>query len=69
MSPPWANGGLLVRGGVDHAAPPMAEVLAGAGAEPARVRRGGVEREAGVEPAEAAGLAAADGAEGMGRTS
>src|SRR5689334_22497310 len=50
---------------VDHAGPPMAEVLAEAAAElsPACVAPGVADAEARVEPAEASGFAVADDAD------
>ena len=57
--------GAFVRGRIDHAAPPVTEVLAAAAAElaVACVASGITDGKVGVEPAEADGLAMADGAE------
>ena len=57
--------GPFVRGWIDHAASPVADVLTAAAAElaVARVASGIVDGQVGVEPAEAARLAMADGAE------
>ena len=59
------HGRLLVRGRVDHAFPPVADVLAEPAAEPlaACVAPGVGRAVGGVEPAMVAGLAVADGAE------